>query len=248
MGLWREGEGVPGGGRAPGSAPAASAELVNITGPVWAHGLPPYVIFVDVETTGLRSTDKIVSLAAARLHTAGFAAGKLDVEMLHLIFAPGRKSHPKAEEVHGYSDWVLRHQEPFAEHAEGIWKFIHRAPVITAHNAAFDLPFIDRELRAAGCPPVSRPSYCTMESYRDRETGGKASLDAICAKIGRRRSGKRHGALEDALLCMQVYLWLHDCPLRFNFPPDMEMKPFNLRDVPPVPEGPLPRRKRAPKV
>lgn len=213
--------------------------------PDWASRLPAAVTFVDVETTGFHSKDRIVSLGAIRLLTEPLKAGQIEVTYLHLVFDPGRKSHPKAEQVHGYSDWLLRHQDPFAEHAEQIWKFIHRASVIVAHNAEFDGTFINREMVAAGCPPINRPLYCTMEGYRALGLGGSASLDALCRRMNLVRRGRRHGALEDAWLAMQVYLWLHDCPHRAGLPEGEGAVPVNLRPSPPVPEGRLPPRRRS---
>jgi len=67
-------------------------------------GPPASVLFVDIETTGLHGVDRIVSLGAIRLPTFEMLTGILQFDQIHLIFDPGRKSHPKAEEVHGYDD------------------------------------------------------------------------------------------------------------------------------------------------
>ena len=80
--------------------------------------LPAIVAAVDVETTGLYSDDRVVTLGAWRVNTAELGGNALHPECLHIIADPGRKSHPRAEEVHGYSDWTLRHQQPFSEHAQ----------------------------------------------------------------------------------------------------------------------------------
>jgi len=207
------------------------------------------IVAIDVETTGLHSKDRVVTLGAWRVDLSGLDADTLKYEFIHLIFDPGRKSHPRAEEVHGYSDWVLRHQQPFSEHAETVSDFISSADLVVAHNAAFDLGFINRELQAAGKSDLKRDSQCTMNAYRQSGLPGRASLNAVCERIGLQRASKRHGALEDAWLALMVHYWLTKMPSKFISPfgTNMETKvrevPSNFREPPPMPDGPLPRRK-----
>ena len=210
---------------------------------------PKKIVAVDVETTGLHSNDRVITLGAWRVDLSDLDADTLKYEFIHLIFDPGRKSHPRAEEVHGYSDWVLRHQQPFSEHAATISDFISSADLIVAHNAAFDLGFIDRELRAAGKSELNRDSQCTMNAYRQTGLPGRASLNSVCERIGLQRAGKKHGALEDAWLALMVHYWLTKTPSKFinPFGANMETKireaPSNFREPPPMPDGPLPRRR-----
>lgn len=209
-----------------------------------SSALPPEVVFVDVETTGLGAADRVVTLAAIHLDTVSLAAGEVALDHLHLAFDPRRDCHPGAAAVHGYSDWDLRHQDLFATHAATIHAFLHRAPLVVAHNAAFDLRFIEQEFRQCGLQPLARPHFCTMQTYRDRGHPGSASLDAVCRRIGAARAGVRHGALEDAWLALRVYLWLHGRKGALATPDAFRERPVNWVDPPPRPEGPLPRRTR----
>jgi DNA polymerase III subunit epsilon len=211
----------------------------------WLDNLPTSVVAVDVETTGLHSRDRIVTLGAIHLPTAPLAEGLFEARCLHLVFDPGRKSHPEAAFVHGYDDWTLRHQQPFAEHADTIRHFIYSGDLILAHNVSFDLRFINDEMvRAGKAARFNRPIYCTMNGYRDRFGHGSAALGSVCAQIGLARAESRHGALEDAWMALMIYLWLHGCPYRapFNLPAESR-GPVNLLPCPPRPEGRLPRRK-----
>ncbi|HEY4981467.1 MAG TPA: exonuclease domain-containing protein [Pseudolabrys sp.] len=200
---------------------------------------------VDVETTGLHSTDRIVSIGAIWLPTACLSEPSFPISYIHLIFDPGRTSHPKAEEVHGFDDWTLRHQEPFGLYAERIRRFLQSGNLIIAHNAEFDIGFINRELATAGQPTLDKPICCTTEGYRAADLGASASLKSVCATMGLRRQGKVHGALEDAWLALMAYLWLHDyehCKPFIACGQHLEL--FNLLPAPPRPEGALPRRSR----
>ena len=228
------GRGVP--GVSPGGASIA-------TTPAWLTQLPSTVLFCDVETTGLTASDRIVSFAGIGLKTAALASGNFELAYWHLIFDPGRKSHPQAERVHGYSDWALRFQNPFSVYADEIWHFVSSYELVVAHNASFDVGFIDRELILAGLPRIPKPVYCTMEGYRALGVGGSASLNAVCSRINLARASNRHGALEDAWLAMQVYLWLHNCPLRPALPATFPLIPINFHEVPPPLDGTTPRRK-----
>jgi len=177
--------------------------------------MPASVVALDVETTGLHSQDRIVTLGAWRVSTAELSGDKLNADCLHIIADPGRKSHPRAEEVHGYSDWTLRHQQPFSECAELVESFLASGSVVVAHNASFDLTFVEREYRALGRSTTTLQSYCTMNGYRQTGSMGRASLNAICREMGLGRTTKKHGALEDAWLALMVYFWLHQVPPKF---------------------------------
>lgn len=205
--------------------------------------LPSSILFFDVETTGLHSRDRIVSFAGIGLQASSLTRSEREFSYSHLIFDPGKKSHLKAEEKHGYSDWVLRFQDPFTVHAEVIWNFLHSYDEIVAHNAKFDVEFINREFIIAGLPKISKPVYCTMEGFRTEGIGGSASLNSVCRGLELSRKSKQHGALEDAWLAMQVYLWLHRVPIMGNFPVSFPPTPINYREAPPAPDGQIPRRR-----
>lgn len=200
--------------------------------------LPGRILFVDVETTGLASADRVLSLGFVQLETAALSIGKLQLELGHYIFNPGRGSHPRARAVHGYSERVLRQQDPFTSVAADLWLRFEESDVVAAHNASFDRRFIDTEFALAGMPLRSRPFFCTMLEHRSR-IGGRSGLDAVLANMGLARRGKTHGALEDAWMAMQVYLWLHDLP---RAPVDAfpGMAPSNFRAVPSSPTASTP--------
>lgn len=215
--------------------------------PLLDAAVPERVLFVDVETTGLGADDRIVSLGAILLDTPALANGKLEIEWAHLVFDPGRKSHPRAEAVHGWSDWVLRHQEFFGEGATTISNLFEKAELVVAHNAEFDMDFISAEFADCGVPLPVRPVYCTMQGHR-RLSEGSASLNAVARHLGLARAGARHGALEDAWLAMMIYLAQHGARCTTPFSAIQNPGPSNLRPVPPLPDGPMPRRKRRPRA
>ena len=84
-------------------------------------------------------------------------------------------------------------------------------------------------MRLSGLPALTRPVYCTMKGYRALELGGSASLSAVCRRIKLARVGDLHEAIEDAWLAMQIYLWLHGCPLQRRLRRSLPRMPSNLR-------------------
>jgi DNA polymerase III subunit epsilon len=221
-------------------APAVAATPPKGFAPEIVAAMPKQVMFLDVETTGLHSTDRVVCLGALTLETAKLQTFPFDVAMLHLVFDPMKKSHREAERVHGWDDWTLRHQDLFADHAEAIRAAIDAADLVVAHNASFDIGFIDRELTMAGLTMPTKPVECTMRAWRARGLP-RATLSAVCGHLGLGRAGDVHGALEDAGLAMQAWLALHSSAVRLGqiaYPP-----PSNLKPAPPRPDGSLPRRR-----
>jgi DNA polymerase III subunit epsilon len=194
----------------------------------WAH-LPASVAFCDVETTGLGNDDRIVSFGGIGMISRDLARGRPELEYLYLLFDPGRPNRRYAEQMHGFSDSALRLQDAFAVHAADIRRFLTSYELLVAHNAAFDVRFINREMRLSGLPALTRPIYCTMKEYRVLDLGGSAALSAVCRHIKLARSGDLHDAIEDAWLAMQIYLWLHGCPLQRRLRGSLPRSPSNLR-------------------
>jgi DNA polymerase-3 subunit epsilon len=235
--------------------PAAKSQPAQDPNPDWSsvaksllQVFPDVVAFADVETTGLHSRDRIVTIAVALMSLKEIEQGKLNISCIHRIYNPGIKCHPDAERIHGHDDWTLRQQPFFVEEAAEVREFIHRAGLICCHNAAFDLAFIDREFLHANLAPIKIPSYCTMTHYR-QQYSGSASLANLSAQLGLSRKTKLHGALEDVFLTMNVWLKLNRVSLKIEMP-EGEESAFvfqNLRNVPAQPLGTLPPRIRRPK-
>ena len=196
---------------------------------MWLDHLPASVAFCDVETTGLGKHDRIVSFGGIGMISRELAKGQANARYLYLVFDPGRPGCRIAEQIHGFSDSTLRLQDPFAVHAAKIRRFLTSYQLLVAHNAAFDIRFINRELTLSDLPVLTRPVYCTMKGYRALGRGGSASLSAVCRHIKLARAGALHDAIEDAWLAMQIYLWLHRCPLRRQLRSSLPRAPSNLR-------------------
>jgi len=211
----------------------------------WKSRIPKRLSFIDVETTGLFSSDRIVSIGVIACDQTEMTDAGGSIRYSHLIFDPGKKSHPKAEAVHGYDDWVLRHQERFETHAKVLFDLINGTNLVVAHNASFDISFIDREFELAGLGKITAPYFCTMQRYRELGLPGRASLSEIAKHFDIGSQNAFHDALSDAWMAMRLYFLMARCPMHQSaIPEELRGKPSNYIEPPPRPEGDLPRRSR----
>lgn len=115
--------------------------------------------FVDVETTGLYPYrgDEVVELAVV-LFAFDPAVGEIKgvVEEYVGLREPAVPIHPDAAAQHGLTAEQLRGQRLDEKRVIAI---LDRAPVLVAHNAAFDRSFLERLFPAYG----ARPWLCSME-------------------------------------------------------------------------------------
>jgi DNA polymerase III subunit epsilon len=123
------------------------------------------------------------------------------------INSDGRKVHPDALAVHGITDAFLADKPVFAEVAGEIASFFEGAHYV-AHNATFDMGFLNNEYQRVGVPAVAPDLVIdTLSLARRRHPMGPNSLDALCRRYGIDNSHRtRHGALLDAELLTDVYI------------------------------------------
>lgn len=163
-------------------------------------------IIFDTETTGLDfRQDRVIEIGAVELVNR-FATGRVFHEYIH---PDGRAIHPDALAVHGISLESLTGKPRFAEIAERFIEFIDGAQLI-AHNAGFDMSFINAEFERLGHPNVDPQRIVdTLALARRKHPMGPNSLDALCRRYGIDNSRRtKHGALLDSELLAEVYIEL----------------------------------------
>ena len=164
-------------------------------------------IVFDTETTGLshREGDRVIEIGALELEN-GFPTGRT----FHVHIDPeGRAVHPDALAIHGISDEMLRGKETFKEILPRFQAFFAEGNLV-AHNAPFDIGFLNAELRRAGAPPLAEDRVVdTLAIARRKFPGARNTLDGLCSRFGIDASSREmHGALIDTELLAQVYLEL----------------------------------------
>jgi DNA polymerase-3 subunit epsilon len=163
-------------------------------------------IVFDTETTGLDPIqgDRMVEIGCIELVNR-FPTGKT----FHSYFNPERDMPEQAQKIHGLAGEFLKDKPLFAEKAEELVAFLGDAQLI-AHNAMFDLGFLNAELERAGRGAVSRERMIdTLLLARRKHPNAANRLDDLCLRYAIDNSRRvKHGALLDAELLAEVYVEL----------------------------------------
>jgi DNA polymerase-3 subunit epsilon len=160
-------------------------------------------IVFDTETTGLDSReDRVIEIGGLELVNR-FPSGRT----FHVYLNPqGRSVHPEAQAVHGISNADLADKPAFHDIVGEFLEFIDGAKLV-AHNATFDMAFVNAELARIGEVPIALDRVVdTLMLARRKHPMGPNSLDALCKRYGVDNSRRTfHGALLDAELLAEVY-------------------------------------------
>lgn len=162
-------------------------------------------IVIDTETTGLSPLmgDRVVEIGGVELFNH-IPTGR----HFHKYINPQRAMTEDAFRVHGLSDEFLADKPRFGAIADEMLAFFGDATLI-AHNAPFDVQFLNFELEQAGKPSLGNTIIDTVTIARDKHPGARVSLDALCKHYGIDNSRRTlHGALLDSEILADVYLEL----------------------------------------
>jgi DNA polymerase III subunit epsilon len=163
-------------------------------------------IVLDTETTGLDAAngDRLIEIGCIEIVNR-IPTGR----EFHRYLNPERDIHPDAVAVHGLTPEFLRDKPRFADVAGEFLTFLADAPIV-AHNAGFDLGFINAELERVSRPTIAADRVVdTLALARRRHPAGPNTLDALCKRYGIDLSQRtKHGALLDSLLLAGVYVEL----------------------------------------
>lgn len=164
-------------------------------------------IVFDTETTGFDPTtgDKLVEIGAVELINH-VPTGKT----YHQYINPEREVPEEVVKVHGLTTEFLKDYPVFADVAQEWIDFIGEDGILVAHNAAFDMKFINYELKRLGYAEYGWDrAVDTLEIAKNKFPGQRNNLDALCKRFNVDNSSRTfHGALLDAQLLAEVYLEL----------------------------------------
>ena len=166
-------------------------------------------IILDTETTGLDPKDghRVIEIGCIELVNR-----RLTDQTFHVYINPEREIDQEAIDVHGITNEFLADKPNFAGIADEFVEFIRGAELI-AHNASFDINFLDSELsRIPEAPNIfslmhGGAAIDTLAMAKEKRPGKRNSLDALCRDYKIDASKRTlHGALLDAELLTRVYL------------------------------------------
>lgn len=169
-------------------------------------------IVLDTETTGMNQGagphylgHKIIEIGCVEVINR-----KLTGRHYHVYINPEMPIDPEAIAVHGITDDDVKDCPKFADIAQEFIDFIQGAEIV-AHNAPFDVGFMDYEFGMLGGQWPKTTDLCevtdSLAVAKDKFPGQKNNLDALCKRMGIDNSHRElHGALLDAEILADVYL------------------------------------------
>ena len=200
-------------------------------------------IILDTETTGLewKKGNRVVEIGCVEL-----IERRPSGRTFHQYLNPGREFEAGAQEVTGLTLEFLADKPRFADIADEFLGFVDGAEVV-AHNAAFDMGFLEYELSLLGDGYGRLAERVTVQDSlalaRQRYPGQRNGLDALCRRLGIDNSHRQlHGALLDAQLLAEVWLALTAGQGEIGFAsPEASTRPRAGRAAPqPLAGGPRP--------
>ena len=164
-------------------------------------------VVLDTETTGLEPEQghRVIEIGCVELVNRRKTGRKF-----HRYLRPDRPIDRAAQHVHGITDEFLAQQPRFADVVDELLEFVNGAELVI-HNAAFDIAFLDAELKRLPGPVRRMGELCsvidTLPLARQMHPGQRNSLDALCKRYSVDNSHRElHGALLDAQILLDVYL------------------------------------------
>ncbi|WP_180085804.1 DNA polymerase III subunit epsilon [Acinetobacter sp. YH12145] len=186
------------------SKQAAEIHPMIVITPATVDVSGPRQLILDTETTGFyfQDGDRIIEVGAVEMINR-----KLTGSSIHIYINP-QKPVGESENIHGISDDFLKDKPLYAEIADVLFDYLKGAEII-AHNATFDMNFLDMEFKRAGFVALSEVCEVTdtLAMAKAKHPGQKNSLDALVRRYEiPQRDRTFHGALLDAEILSDVYL------------------------------------------
>lgn len=177
-------------------------QIVITPATVKLHG--PKQFILDTETTGFyyQDSDRIVEVGAIEMVNR-----KLTGSSIHIYINP-EKPVGDSEAIHGITDAFLKDKPKYSEIAQVLFDYLKGSEII-AHNASFDMNFLDMEFKRSGLQALSEVCEVTdtLAMAKSKHPGQKNSLDALVRRYEiPQRDRTFHGALLDAEILSDVYL------------------------------------------
>lgn len=166
------------------------------------HNMGPFTVF-DLETTGMSAVrDRIVEIGAIRVEVDG------TLSRFETLVNPGVPIPYQVSKVHGIDNEMVSSAPRFKDAAYDFLDFIKGSKLV-AHNARFDLSFLQESLARSGLPLWKYGVYDSIVLIRKAYPGlASYSLQALRQSLllGQEIDEARpHRAGYDAELTMEAF-------------------------------------------
>ena len=156
-------------------------------------------IAFDTETTGLDpASGRIVEIGAVKFDRCGVIA------RYNVLINPEMPMPEEAGKVNGITDEMLKDKPLIADVFPDFFDFIGTG-VLVAHNAPFDINYVNAELKRAGKPPLSNKVVDTRIFAKEVFPGlSSYALQDLAVQFGI-TALEAHRAEDDARVCMELF-------------------------------------------
>ena len=163
-------------------------------------------IILDIETSGLdyKEGHRVIEIGCIELNRKEVGSH------FHQYINPLKTLTEENMKIHGITNEFLEDKPLFEDVADDFLSFIQDSFII-AHNANFDVGFLNHELEKVSKPTIDKDRVVdTVVIARNRFPGQQVNLDALVKKLKVNSLIDRefHGALKDAKILTDVYLEL----------------------------------------
>lgn len=169
------------------------------------HGVNNRQLILDTETTGFdaQNGDRIIEVGIVELINRRFTG-----EKLHVYINPHKMMDEEVIKVHGIYNAFLDGMPNFEQIGQRLFEFLQGAELI-AHNASFDMNFLQAEFSRMGLPNILEHVTVTdsLAIAKQLYAGQRNTLDALVKRLDVGKQDRTfHGALLDAEILAEVYL------------------------------------------
>lgn len=167
----------------------------------WLAAVYDMVAFIafDTETTGLDPVSgRIVEIGAVKFDQRGVIA------RYNVLINPEMPMPEEAGKVNGITDEMLKDKPLIADVFPDFFDFIGTG-VLVAHNAPFDINYVNAELKRAGKFPLTNKAVDTRIFAKEVFPGlSSYALQDLAVQFGI-TALEAHRAEDDARVCMELF-------------------------------------------
>lgn len=167
------------------------------------------ILGIDLETTGLdvAKGDQIIEVGIVKVEYDTVTGDYKSLGKFVQLIDPTVTITAAAQNIHHISIYDVEGKPTWKEIGPKVHKIISQADLIVAHNAQFDIGFLDVEFYRIGLEIPEVEVFCTMENGRFATFEGKIpNLRVLCEAFDIEYDlSKAHGAEYDIILTLKCF-------------------------------------------
>ncbi|ULQ60195.1 3'-5' exonuclease [Brucepastera parasyntrophica] len=168
----------------------------------WLLAIPGEAVFTafDTETTGLDpKQNRVIEIGAIRFDAGGI------ISRFNVLINPGIPIEADISAINGITNEMVAKQPAIHQVLPDFLQFIGSS-ILIAHNAPFDISFINEELSRMDSPVLNNSCVDTRIFAKEVFPGQpKYALQDLAVSFGI-KAKQAHRAEDDARVCMELFL------------------------------------------